>query len=295
MEIQKRIRGGRVYYYLVHSYREGRRVRKLERYLGRTPPKETSAIREEFLLDLFSREFGARLNVLRSSSRAVARATPLSIRRKNLEAFAARFTYDSNRIEGSTLTLRDTTSLLEDGVTPPNRPLSDVREALAHQEVFLGALREEGPLTLRMVLGWHRRLFEATKSEIAGKVRTYPVRISQSRFVPPEPYELDLLLTEFFDWCKNASKAIHPVPLAALVHLRLVTIHPFGDGNGRIARIAMNRELRRSDFPLFNIPYTGRRSYYGALERSQMKIDEVPFVRWFARQYLSRTSRPVGM
>jgi Fic family protein len=160
--------------------------------------------------------------------------------------------------------------------------------------VFLAAIDEEGPLTLPMILRWHQKLFEQTKSEIAGKVRTYPVRISQSKFVPPDPFELDMLLRDFFDGRRAAGKAIHPVMRAALVHLRLVSIHPLGDGNGRVTRIAMNRELRLAGFPLFNIPYLDRRSYYAALERSQMGTNEVPFTRWFAKRYLTQTSHVIA-
>lgn len=295
MIVQKRMRGGRAYFYLVQSYREGRSIRKLERYLGPTVPADLSRIRESFLLEVFDREYGGPARTLGRAYRDLSHRTPLAVRRKNLAGFATQFTYDTDRIEGSALTFRDTASLLEDGRTPANRPLTDVLEALAHREVFFRALAERGPLTRSMVLDWHRRLFARTKPEIAGKVRSYPVRIAQSRFVPPEPFELDRMLTEFFDWSRASGRSVPPVVRAALVHLRLVTIHPFGDGNGRLARIAMNRELRRSGFPPFNIPYARRRSYYTALERSQMGQDEVPFVLWFARRYLSRSHGNVAV
>jgi len=218
---------------------------------------------------------------------------PQSLRTKELETFAIRFTFDSNRIEGSSLTLRETASLLEHGITPTNRPLFDVQEALAHRKVFLAALSPRKRLDRATLLSWHRTLFEETKPEYAGLVRQNQVRIAGSRFIPPAPLELDLLLDEYFAWLRRAWKTLHPVILAALVHLKLVTIHPFGDGNGRVSRIAMNFVLFRKGFPMLDIPYAGRSGYYRALERSQTQRDEFIFVRWFLRRYLSEnTVRP---
>ena len=84
----------------------------------------------------------------------------------------------------------------------------------------------------------------------------------------------------------NANKIkLNPVELAALVHLKFVTIHPFGDGNGRTTRLMMNHVLNKFDYPLLDIDYDDRRSYYNALEKSQTKDDELPFLKWFIKQY----------
>ena len=133
-------------------------------------------------------------------------------------------------------------------------------------------------------------MFKETKPELAGLVRRTQVLISGSKFRPPGPVELDLLLTEFFGWLPRAWRSVHPVVLAALVHLRLVTIHPFGDGNGRVTRIAMNFVLHRKGFPMLDIPYKRRAGYDRALERAQTKSDEFIFVGWFVRRYLSENT-----
>ena len=85
---------------------------------------------------------------------------------------------------------------------------------------------------------------------------------------------------------KNKKK-VHPAELAASVHLKFVTIHPFGDGNGRISRLIMNFVLKDNNFPLLDIPYTKRTSYYNVLERSQINKDENIFIQWFFRRYLA--------
>ncbi len=293
MEIQARRRGERTYYYLTQSYREDGRVRKIEKYLGTSVPKDVGPLKVALRQALFSKQFEPALAKSRQRYLGNLRKMPKSIRDKELETFATRFTYDSNRIEGSSLTFRETALLLVDGVTPTNRPLSDVQETLAHQSVFLEALRQTPELSLETLLAWHLALFRATKPHLAGKIRNYGVKIAGSHFVPPAPVELDFLLQDFFDWMKVAWKNLHPVALAALVHLKLVTIHPFGDGNGRVTRIAMNFVLYRKRYPMIDIPYTRRAGYYRALEQSQVRKDETVFVRWFLRRYLEQNSEAV--
>jgi Fic family protein len=291
VEIQARRRGRGTYYYLTHSYRENGKVRKIERYLGTTKPTDVGSLSAELRQELFSRHFEPLLALVRGDYLANLRTMPRSVREKELESFAIQFTYDSNRIEGSSLTLRETSLLILDGITPSNRPLSDVQETLAHQRVFLEALRKTSELDLDALLEWHSEMFKLTKPRLAGKVRKYGVRIAGSKFTPPTPIELDFLLRDFFKWFGSAWKNLHPVVLAGLVHLKLVTIHPFGDGNGRVTRIAMNYVLHRKRYPMIDIRYTRRAGYYRALEQSQVRKDETVFTRWFLRRYLDENAR----
>ena len=96
---------------------------------------------------------------------------------------------------------------------------------------------------------WHKKLFENTKSAIAGIIRQHQVAIAGSKFMPPFTAEKYTLLCEFFKWHDKNKDKIHPVELAALVHIKLVTIHPFTDGNGRLSRLMMNFVLHRHEFP----------------------------------------------
>jgi Fic family protein len=290
VEVQARRRGHQTYYYLSHSFREAGQIRKVERYLGKKLPTDLAAAKAAFSIELASRQSSDALDRIGERFRRNQRKLPASLREKELESFAIQFTYDSNRIEGSSLTLRETGLLILDGITPSNRPLSDVRESLAHQRVFLAALRSAEPLTLETLLEWHREMFVETKPQLAGVIRTGRVRISGSKFEPPLPVELELPLREFFDWYRIAWKTLHPVVLAALVHFRLVSIHPFGDGNGRVTRLAMNFVLHRKRFPMFDIPYERRAGYYRALEKSHVTEDEGTFLRWFIRRYLAENT-----
>lgn len=95
---------------------------------------------------------------------------------------------------------------------------------------------------------------------------------------------------EFESLMFNKNK-LHPVELAAITHLRFVIIHPFGDGNGRISRLIMNFILSRKKYPMLDISYENRNSYYNALERSNTKNDERVFLQWFVKQYINYYNR----
>jgi Fic family protein len=211
---------------------------------------------------------------------------PKSMKEKSIELFATRFTYDTQRIEGSTLSLRDTSNLLERGITPKNKPIEDIKEAEAHKKLFYEILKHHKDLSYNTILEWHEFLFRETKPEIAGRIRKHRIGISGSKFVPPLAVEVYPLLMDFFRWYTKNEERLHPVELAALVHLKFVTIHPFGDGNGRISRLMMNFVLNKKEYPMFSISYEGRTSYYNALERSQIKKESNHFLLWFIKKYI---------
>jgi len=284
--VVKRTINGITYYYLEHAVRKKGLVAKKSRYLGRTIPKDFEEIQRRFIYEIDREKWFDRFDRMRKRYASELSMTPKSAREKELRDFSVRFTYDTQRIEGSTLTLRETAELLEEGLTPGAKPLKDVKEAEAHRRVFFEMLGYRRELSLEVVLEWHRRLFEETDSQIAGRLRRTGVKIGGSRFVPPTPVELQPLLREFFSWYEANRARKHAVELAALAHLKFVTIHPFSDGNGRVSRLIMNFVLNAHGYPMLNIEYRGRRGYYNALERSQISKKERVFCLWFFREYL---------
>ena len=283
--------GGRTYYYLEQSFRLNGIVHKREKFIGQVLPKDIAELKRQFSRSVRAGLVHPRLDEIKKGFAAEERSLPASVREKTHQAFTVRFTYDTNRIEGSTLSLRETADLLDRGITPPKRPLSDVLEAEAHQYVFRKMLRTNNPLSLQLVLSWHHGLFSQTKPDIAGKLRDYQVYISGVKYTPPSPVEVYPLLVEMFEWYQDNRKRLHPVELSAVLHLRFESIHPFGDGNGRAGRLMMNSVLHQNGYPMLNIPYEKRMGYYSALERSQRKQDEDQFIQWFYRRYLLENDR----
>jgi Fic family protein len=289
--VRKKVLGKQVYYYLEHTIRKGEKVKKKEKYIGKTLPKNIEEIKRRFLSEIYRERWYSLLDKIKENFSKELRQMPEVAREKETKIFSIRFTYDTQKIEGSKLTLRETSELLERGISPKAKPLHDVKEAEAHYKIFHEMLNYEKDLSLQIVLYWHKKLFEATKSEIAGRIREHQVAISGSNFVPPFPAEIYPLLREFFKWYDKNKKKLHPVELAALVHLKFVTIHPFTDGNGRIGRLMMNFILHKHGYPLLNIPYEKRAGYYNALERAQIKKIDGIFLQWFFKRYIKEHKR----
>lgn len=281
----KRI-GGSTYYYLEHSVREGGRVYKKEVYLGKKIPKDVEEMKEKLLADVYRERWHPLLDRIKDNYSREARQMPKSLKEKELDTFAIRFTYDTQRIEGSTLSLRETATLLERGIAPKDRPVGDIREAEAHKRLFYEMLGYKKDLSLGAVLEWHKKLFGETKSDIAGRIRKSRVGIAGSKFVPPLAVEVYPTLQDFFRWYNKNNNKLHPVELAALVHLKFVTIHSFPGGNGRMSRLMMNFILKSKGYPMLNIQYEGRNSYYNALERAQVSKKDDVFTSWFTRRYV---------
>jgi len=290
VSIRKKTVEGNSYFYLEHSFRKNGKVEKKELYLGKKIPKDIEKIKKDFISEIYSETWLNQLDKIKENYSKEQKKTPASAKEKEVDNFMVKFTYNTQKIEGSKLTLRDTANLLEKGETP-KKPLIDIKEAEAHKKVFYEMMRYDKELNLQIMLQWNKILLSETKPDVAGKIRNHGVAISGSKFMPPLAIELDTLLKEFFDWYNKEKGKLHPVALSALVHLKFVTIHPFSDGNGRISRLMMNFILNKHGFPMLDIPYENRNGYYTALERSQVKKDEKIFLHWFFKRYLKEHKR----
>ncbi|MDO9536699.1 MAG: hypothetical protein Q7J68_00080, partial [Thermoplasmata archaeon] len=152
VSIRKRKVEGNIYYYLEHSLRTGNKVEKREKYLGKALPDNLDDVKLQFMSDIFAEKWFDDLDRIKAGYQARERASSPSVRRKNMETFSVRFTYNTNRIEGSKLTLQDTSLLLEKGITPNSRPISDVKEAEAHRDAFFEMLDYKKDLSIDSIL-----------------------------------------------------------------------------------------------------------------------------------------------
>lgn len=292
--IRRKKERGNYYYYMEHSQRVDGKVKKHSKYIGKElpDPSELEMIRSEFFNKIYSEIWLQKLDLILENFHHEIKDIPKSALKKSMNDFSIRFTYNSNRIEGNTLKLRDTKLLLEDGLAP-NKPINDIKETETHQKVFYDMIGYKGIITEDIILKWHFDLFKFTQTDIAGEYRRHNVAISGSEYAPPHHIELENLLTEFYAWLNNAvsNLVIHPVELGALAHIKFVSIHPFSDGNGRISRLLMNWILNKFNFPMLIIEYQNRYSYYSSLERSQIKDQPYVFVQYIFRVYMRTYKR----
>lgn len=283
MRIVKRQKGNKFYFYIQYSFREGGRVITKERYLGQAVPKNIEQIKERFAEEERSRIY-AKLEKISEDFQRYWGRLPKSVQEKEKEEIAIAFTYNTNAIEGSAITLPETREILKDGIAP-KKPIRDIKETEAHSKVFLEMLVKKEDITKELLLRWHKEIFSETKHDIAGVFRNYLIRVGS--YVAPDWQDVKKLMNELVEFINKSNT--NPVELAARAHYRFEKIHPFGDGNGRIGRLLMNRILWRAGYPMLIIEYKKRKSYYKALEK-----DEEGFVKYFIRKYLSAHRKRLG-
>ena len=199
-------------------------------------------------------------------------------------------TYTSNAIEGNSLTESETKVVIEDGLTIGGKPLRDVYEAMGHAKAydFLYTLLNGTPITEEIILQLHHFFYSQIDSEHAGMWRTVRVFISGSHRALPAPEKVPSLMAEFIQWFAAHEGTLHPVEFAALVHQKFVYIHPFVDGNGRVARLLMNLALLRAGWTLAIIPPICRHEYITTLERAAKTTK--PFIL-FIRDRICETQK----
>lgn len=212
--------------------------------------------------------------------------------RKLREQFGIEMTYNSNAIEGNSLTLKETFLVINEGITIKGKPLKDHLEAKSHTEAlkYLYELVDKdmrSTLSERLVRELNQIVLQDIDKEWAGRYRSSNVLIAGADHTPPEAVEVPQLMQELIDWMRQNRKVLHPVELAAVLHHRLVNIHPFFDGNGRTSRLVMNVVLMQAGFPLVVILKNDRKKYYRTLGEAD-RGNYVPFVRFIA-QAVQRT------
>lgn len=194
------------------------------------------------------------------------------------EQIIIEWTYNSNAIEGTSLSLKETELIIEHGLTIKGKPLKEHFEAINHKDaiLFLEDLVKKGKFKLNQLLirQIHQLILKEIDNENAGKYREVDVRITGSKFVPPAAVTVPAKMREFENWLGIAKNKRHLIDYAALAHFYLVDIHPFVDGNGRAARLLMNLILVNEGFPPTVILKTDRRKYYQALDLAhQQKLE----------------------
>ena len=288
--LKKRKVGKQVYYYVEHSFKSGKKVRVLSRYIGRKAPHNLQEIKDDLEYEAMRLNVSIRLKDIKANYQKEQKKLPKTEKEKVIEDFLVHFIYDSSKIEGSSLSLNDTKGLFLHNITPKNKPVKDVKEAEGYREAFYSMLNFKGRLSFEIIKKWHAMMFRNTTDYIAGKIRVHKIIVTGSRAVFPHPEDVQKLLKGFFNWYNKEEKKLNPVELAALAHLKFVSIHPFSDGNGRISRLLANYILKKHGYPLFNIKFGDRIAYYKSLETSQVHYKPKYFVRYFLKSYMKANS-----
>ncbi|UOP05154.1 Fic family protein [Conchiformibius kuhniae] len=194
------------------------------------------------------------------------------------QAFDVEYTYQSNKIEGNTLSKNETHLIVNKGFTIKGKTLTEHLEAINHQEA-IDYIREiavsDVPFDKRCLLNIHSLILHGINRENAGRYRQENVMISGSSFIPPSFLQIMDLMNEYFEFYEQNKDTMHPVELAAEMHERLVTIHPFIDSNGCTARLVMNLILLQNGYPITILDGENEKrfAYYDSLELARTGND----------------------
>lgn len=222
------------------------------------------------------------------------------------EVYDTEYTYASNRIEGNTLTLRETSFVINEGLTIRNKPMKDHLEAINHKEAiaFMRELVDQDEsISERNIKLIHALILQGIDRQNAGTYRGVTVGIKGTNIVFPEPYIVPKMMEDLIHFYDEKKNALHPIKLAAQMHAKLVNIHPFIDGNGRTCRLVMNLILLQNGYPLtiFAPEAEDREAYFDALNQvrdtdnqSHFELFVAKNVKHWAMQYLSMLAPNTG-
>lgn len=264
---KKKIRG-REYYYVVKSTRAGDRWKKIERYIGINPPSKKDLEEYDKEFDSAKEFINSKKDILEKIRKEyndkIKKATKDEL--DNIEEeVMIKFTYDTSRIEGSSLSYKDTRMLLQEGITPAGKPVRDIKETGNHKEAYVfmkNNLRRD--VDEKLILEFHSML-KKDVTEDAGKFRDAGVRVGD--LIPVKAGMVESELNNLLSWYKK-NKKLHPLELGAVFHSVFERIHPFFDGNGRIGRLLLNFILLKNRYPVIIVQNKNKRRYYNSLRRA---------------------------
>lgn len=302
MKVVKRKRGRKEYIYLNESIRIGDRVKTFSNYIGPvgTIPddqlkRDIEFNKKEMEKDIkrFKEIFAPLENVSTDEERKVLekirreyqeRQTPLTkIQKLKLgQRFGIKFTYDSNAIEGSTVSEEEAYMILKDKITPKEKPLIEIRETENHMRAFDYLLMEEdSKITKALMLKIHKIMSQGLLGIEEGVFRKGPVSVAGSKTGRTKPENISSEIDGLLRWYGKARKKYHPIEAIAAFHTKFEKIHPFRDYNGRTGRLLLNYMLKYEGFPPINIPIKKRSEYYDALESAHLENNFRKIVKLF--------------
>lgn len=196
------------------------------------------------------------------------------------------WTYNSNAIEGNTLTLNETKVVLE-GITVGGKTLREHLEVINHRDAISyveDIVQKEEPFSEWQIKNLHRLVLKGIDDEYAGVYRNQQVFISGAQHVPPEPFKIQEQMDSLMKWYETEAQQLHPVARGAMLHAIFVGIHPFIDGNGRTSRLLLNLELMKAGFPPIIIKVDNKLNYYNTLDKAHTTEDYSDFIRLVATE-----------
>jgi len=304
-------RKGKTYYYITKNFRmSNKKWKKIRKYIGSKPPSKnqtTQAIAEieaeaikkgiakpasqhKYLSDTEAEQLQD-LKEIYNKWYGKLNADEI---KKYEEDFIVRFTYNTNAIEGNRLSLRETSMILMENIIPAGATPNDYNETINSKECYEFIKNYTGEFNQKFLLKIHGLLTKNTNCTLVGEYRNHDVRISGSDWIPPSYIKIKEEMRKIFQFYYVERKKLHPVELGAILHNKLVRLHPFSDGNGRTSRVVMNWILIKNKFPMFYVELRDKIHYYETIEDGD-KGNDATLIHYIAsalmQQYTFKSSK----
>lgn len=264
--------------YIVHSRRSNGKIIKKSKFIGygNISKNEIEKEKKEFKLGLIAMKKSKYLTKEQLLSiekiKQKYNAQISSLQKDELTRFENSFftelTYDSNAIEGNTLSLEETSLVINEDLAPEGKTLREIHEVKNHREAIEFVRNFKGDLSEEFILKLHYTILKNISERFAGQYRQTNVKIFGSNVKLPSSHVVPQLVKNLVYWYKKNKKNYTPFELATLVSMKFVTIHPFVDGNGRVSRLIMNFLLGKNNYPWINIYNKKRAKYIKAVRLS---------------------------
>ncbi len=309
--LEEKTISGRKYYFLAETIRIGlERWKKVRIYLGpgnlnlvELEIKKLAALpklheRAKYILNTLPKKQSIALTEMQTNTlEKIKRNYQLHLKKlgpedleKLEEVIITDFTYNTNSIEGSTLTAREVGLILYENQVPRGKDLREIYGA-ANMKKAYDYIKSLKKLSEKRVKELHKIVMQDILSTELGKFRTVPVFIRGSKIVPPKPELIPQQMRALLAWYKKHREQLHPFELACRFHVEFEKIHPFRDGNGRTGRLLMNFILIKSGFPILDIKFKTRNKYFTALEHAQLTGELKSFVNYAFATYAADANK----
>lgn len=284
---EKRIVNGKIQNYLVSNKRISKKWVKKSKFIGigKKNIMEIDKLKNNFEIELHLNEKHKYLSVgqvtqierlKRKYNKEVNNLSKEEFE-KFEEAFFTELTYNSNAIEGSTLSLQETSLVINDNIAPEGKSLREIYEAKNHQKALKLLKEYKGDLNEQFILQLHSIILKDISERFAGRYRETTVRIAGSNLKLPAPAKVPQLIKNLIYWYKKNKNTYSQFELAVLISMKFVTIHPFIDGNGRVSRLIMNFLLNKKNYPWINIYNKQRQKYLEAVQMANYENYDLIF------------------
>ncbi len=299
--------GGKNFHYIVKVVRIGGKIKKLRVYAGKgeKSKKEISELISKFspqledktkkllskkdpLYGILTEEENELLEKIKSDNQKKIKKMDNLAWKNYYEWFIVQFTYNTNAIEGSTLSQEDTNLILFENTVPRGKSTREINEAQNHKEAFDFIIEYDGNMTKRFVLNIHKKLMHNILWKAAGRFRDVDVYIRGVDMIPPPHNIVEQEFKKLMAWYSKSRRKYNPIVVAAYFHSAFESIHPFRDGNGRSGRLIINFMLRKEGFPMIDIKNKDKERYYKSLYEAQKNYNLRPLVEMIV-DYLKET------